>query len=80
MISKVVFSYLAWITLHYVASHFYVRLCTPLSLFGFLSSPFISLSPHCSALRWVVFTGSDYINFMWLAIGGWSAKYLTTYL
>ena len=74
-VTKTVALYLAWILLHYAASHLYTRVCTSWSIYGFLFSPFVSCAPHCRALRWFVFTGSDNINLMWVAIGAVCSKY-----
>ena len=52
-IAKIVGIYLMWITLHYVTSHLYVRLCVPLTWLGFMLSPFTAVSPHCQGFVWV---------------------------
>jgi len=67
--------YLSWILLHYGASHMYTEFCTSWSIYGFLFSPFISSAPHCKALRWVMFTGTDQIHVMWLTVGALVVKY-----
>ena len=76
-IVKVVAFYLTWILLHYGASHLYTQFCTPWSIYGFLFSPFVSSAPHCMALRWFMFTGTDNIQVMWIAVGALGAKYLS---
>lgn len=63
--------YLFWIILHFCASHLYTYLCVPLSIYGFLLSPFVSSAPHCKALSWVIYTGSNIITTMWIIIGTW---------
>lgn len=63
--------YLLWIVLHYCAAILYSDYCTPLTLKGFLMSPFLVPSPHCRALRWVINTGSDVIINMWIVFGTW---------
>jgi hypothetical protein len=68
--------YIAWIIIHYGASHFYIYFCVPASILGFLASPFIATSQHCQALRWVIHQGGNSINAMWLIFGTWIAKYL----
>jgi hypothetical protein len=70
--------YVLWILLHYSASHLYTRFCTSWSIYGFLLSPFALSSPHCKALRWFMFMGSDYIQLMWVTIGALGSKYITT--
>jgi hypothetical protein len=58
----------AWIVVHYVASHLYVHMCTPLSLYGFCMSPFLVTAPHCEALRWTIYTGGQTIRIAWFII------------
>ena len=63
--------YLVWIFLHYIASHLYVRLCVPSTIFGFLLSPFMTATPHCQGLRWIVYNAANIINNMWVILGTW---------
>lgn len=63
--------YISWIVAHYVASHMYVKLCTPATLAGFLMSPFNASSPQCIAIRWVICKGGNNIGMMWLLLGMW---------
>jgi hypothetical protein len=63
--------YLVWIFLHYIASHLYIKLCVPSSFFGFLMSPFMTATPHCQGLRWIVFNAANMINNMWIILGAW---------
>jgi hypothetical protein len=71
--SKFIFSvsgvYLLWICLHYFASHLYVKLCVPNTVIGFLISPFMTATPHCQGLRWVVYNAANMINNMWIVCG-----------
>jgi len=61
--------YLLWIFLHYFASHLYVKLCVPNTVIGFLMSPFMTATPHCQGLRWVVYNAANMINNMWIICG-----------
>jgi hypothetical protein len=63
--------YLLWIFLHYLASHLYVRLCVPNTILGFLMSPFMTATPHCQGLRWIVYNAANMINNMWIVLGAW---------
>jgi hypothetical protein len=63
--------YLLWIFLHYFASHLYVKLCVPNTIIGFLISPFMTATPHCQGLRWVVYNAANMINNMWIILGSW---------
>jgi hypothetical protein len=63
--------YLVWIFLHYLASHLYVKLCVPSTIIGFLLSPFMTATPHCQGLRWIVYNAANIINNMWIILGAW---------
>jgi len=63
--------YLLWILLHYTASHMYIKFCVPSDLTGFLISPFLTSTPHCQGLRWLIYNGATMINNMWMVIGAW---------
>jgi hypothetical protein len=63
--------YLMWICLHYFASHLYIKFCVPTTLMGFLLSPFMTATPHCQGLRWVVYNAANMINNMWIVCGTW---------
>lgn len=59
----------AWTISHFAASHVYVHLCTPLSLAGFVSSPLMVATPHCTALRWFIQNGANNISAFWVTTG-----------
>jgi len=63
--------YILWIFLHYLASHLYVKLCVPNTVIGFFMSPFMTATPHCQGLRWVVYNAANMINNMWIMFGAW---------
>lgn len=63
--------YLLWIGMHYGASHLYTQWCVPKTFYGFLISPLLTSTPHCQGLRWVVHTGANTINAMWILLGSW---------
>jgi hypothetical protein len=63
--------YFAWIVCHYIASQLYARFCTPLTIMGFVLSPFMVAAPHCQALRWTVYNGGITIMNMWALLGAW---------
>jgi len=63
--------YLLWIFLHYLASHLYIKLCVPYTVVGFLMSPFMTATPHCQGLRWIVYNAASVINNMWIVLGAW---------
>ena len=63
--------YLLWIMLHFGATHLYVEYCVPKSWFGLLTSPFLTSTPQCQGLRWLIYNGGNQINNMWISIGSW---------
>jgi hypothetical protein len=70
-IAKCIIFYIVCSILHYTASHMYTYLCVPVGFRGFLMSPFLTLTPHCQFLRWVIYNGGTCINTMWFLLGGW---------
>jgi hypothetical protein len=63
--------YLLWILLHYFASHLYIEYCVPKTWTGLVISPFLTATPHCQGLRWMIYNGGNQINQMWIMIGSW---------
>lgn len=63
--------YICWIIIHFIASQLYIKWCTPYSFYGFIISPFLTLTPHCQGLRWVLYNGAGVINHMWFIFGTW---------
>ena len=78
-IMKIVCLYFAWISLHYFASHLYVKICTPYTFFGFIMAPFIAPTPQCQALRWIIYNGGNNIILMWSYIGVWLLQRVTDF-
>lgn len=70
--------YILWIILHYVASHLYIKFCVPGNFMGFLLSPFMTSTPHCQGLRWIVYNAANIINNMWVMIGVWICSTILT--
>ena len=74
-ITRGMIMYAVVIGLHYSAANLYPRMCTPVTVIGFIMSPFMVIAPHCAGLRWLItFTGTQIQN-MWL----WLAGYLICY-
>ena len=70
--------YILWIAIHYICANLYPQFCAELSLIGFIKSIFVAESPHCIAMRWVIYNGGNIIHGMWTSIGIWiSGKILT---
>jgi len=68
--------YLLWIIIYYAALHLHIHLCARLTVFGFIMTPILNSAPHCQALRWVIYNGSDSIVAMWLIFGTWIMQYI----
>ena len=68
--------YFTWICVHYFASHLHIHFCVPPTITGFIMSPFMTATPHCQALRWVIYNGGNSIIAMWLLLGTWIVQYL----
>lgn len=71
LIFKLSWVYILWIIAHYAASHLYIQMCVPNTFYGFVISPFVAVSPHCQALRWIVYNAGANINNMWITFGVW---------
>ena len=63
--------FILWIIIHYIASNLYPKFCAELTFLGFIKSMFVAQSPHCIALRWVIYNGGIAINSMWVSIAFW---------
>ena len=68
--------YLMWITLHYLAIHSYPMYCAPLTISGFILSPFMVAAPHCIAMRWLATEGANVIVTMWVAVGAYAIQHM----
>jgi hypothetical protein len=66
--------YIMWIALHYVAVHLYPTYCAPLTISGFILSPFMVAAPHCIAMRWMITEGANVIVTMWVAVGAYAIQ------
>lgn len=63
--------YILWMVLHFISANLYVYYCAHASLFGFLMSPVLASAPHCRAIRWVLNSGAQSIDAMWIVLGTW---------
>lgn len=57
---------------HYSAVHMYRQWCTPMSTLGFLMSPVMISTPHCTALRWIIHNGANAITNSWSLLAGFA--------
>jgi len=63
--------YFFWILMHYFSAQLYVYYCTPQGFYGFFISPFLVAAPHCRALRWIIHSGGNMVDNMWIILGTW---------
>uniref|UniRef100_A0A6C0D0L3 Uncharacterized protein n=1 Tax=viral metagenome TaxID=1070528 RepID=A0A6C0D0L3_9ZZZZ len=56
---------------HFLASHLYIHYCVPWTWTGLLASPFITMTPHCTALRWCIWHGASHLQKLWISLGTW---------
>lgn len=68
--------YLLWVFIHFIAAQLYVYYCAPLTILGFIMSPFMVATPHCHAIRWCITNGANNITTMWVTFGTWVASKL----
>lgn len=71
--------YILWITLHWLSSEMYMRMCVGRTVYDILISPFVAPLPHCIALRWMIYNGGRTIEVMWIVLGKWLLERLITY-
>ena len=62
--------FFAWSLAHYFAVHAYEHWCTPLTPIGFLMSPVMISSAHCTAFRWVIQQGALHVGHFWALLAG----------
>jgi len=66
--------YLLWALLHYLAAHYYVPFCSPYGIWGFIITPILAATPQCKALRWIITTGGNTMETMWVIFGVWACS------
>jgi hypothetical protein len=66
--------YLLWALLHYFAGHYYVPFCSPYGIWGFIITPILAATPQCKALRWIITTGGNTMETMWVIFGVWACS------
>ena len=71
--------YFMWIVLHHLSGHVYIYFCTPNSIIGFITSPLMVATPHCTAIRWMIYEGGNIITTMWVSVGTYVATKILTY-
>ena len=62
---------------HFIASNIYASVCTTYSLRGYIMMPFMIVTPHCSALRWIIHHTGEQIGRWWIWLGGYLVLHIT---
>lgn len=70
--------YIGWIMIHYLAAHAYSTYCVNWSWYGFIASPFLSTTPVCRGISWVIYEGSNTMAHLWVMVGTTLSLYMTT--
>jgi hypothetical protein len=63
--------YMLFIIVHYISSNLYPYICCPLTITGFIMSPFMVMSPYCEGLRWIIYNSGLQIRNMWIWVAGY---------
>jgi hypothetical protein len=63
--------YLLWILLHHVGMQFYVKYCAPPTFIGMIMYPFLASTPHCKAIRWVIYNSGITFDNMFSVFAVW---------
>lgn len=53
----------------------YPYMCCRPNLLGFIMTPFMVVTPHCEAMRWVIHYSGDQIRNVWIWLGGYLVVY-----
>ena len=63
--------YLLWIFLHHVGMQIYVKYCAPPTFIGMIMYPFLASTPHCKAIRWVIYNSGITFDNMFSVFAVW---------
>ena len=75
-IPNIVIIYLALCLGHFIAANIYPYICCNMSFFGFIISPFMTLAPHCQALRWIIDYTANQLKNYWIFLGTFFIGYI----
>jgi len=68
---KVIGIYLFYVISHYLSSHLYTYFCVPNTDMELVQSAFMTTTPHCQGLRWIIYNGGNTLSAMWVIFGAW---------
>tara|TARA_B100000989_G_scaffold293586_1_gene271203 strand:- start:9 stop:365 length:357 start_codon:yes stop_codon:yes gene_type:complete len=79
-IPTILLVYMGISIIHFISANLYPKFCAPLTFIGAIMTPFVIVTPHCQALRWVIdWSGSQICN-AWVWLGGYLVYYIGTYI
>ena len=70
--------YFSVVFIHFIASNIYPSMCCSWTMWGFIMSPFMAVTPHCEGLRWVIHYTGEQIRNTWVWIGGYLVYYFSS--
>ena len=79
-IPTILIVYIGISIIHFISANLYPRFCAPLTLIGAMMTPFVIVTPHCQALRWVIDWSGLQICNAWVWLGGYLVYYIGTYI
>ena len=77
-IPNIVCVYFGIVMAHFICSNVYPVWCCNNTWYGFIMTPFMVVTPHCEALRWVMHYTGEQIRNVWLWIGSYLVYYITS--
>ena len=79
-IPSVILVYFGVVFVHFVSSNIYPSLCCSFTVWGFIMTPFMAVTPHCEGLRWLIHYTGEQIRNAWIWLGGYLIWYVTSYI
>jgi len=70
--------YFSVVFIHFIASNIYPSMCCSWTMWGFIMSPFMAVTPHCEGLRWVIHYTGEQIRNTWVWLGGYLVYYFSS--
>jgi hypothetical protein len=74
-VPAIILVYFSVVFVHFISSNIYPSFCCPFTFWGFIMSPFMVVTPHCEALRWVIHYTGEQIRNYWIWLGGYLVWY-----
>lgn len=72
--------YIGVSVLHFASANLYPYFCTPITVIGIFMTPFMIVTPHCLALRWVLDWSGNQVCNAWIWLGGYLVYYIGKYI